>query len=66
MLRLSRRLDALEGVGAISFHPWHVVFAEDWQSEDQAVAAYEVTHGSIADASAWVVRFTGELVETGT
>ena len=58
MLRLSRRLEALEqGSGSGAFKPWHVIMCEDGRTEEEAIAAYEAEHGTIDEDSAFIIRF---------
>ena len=58
MLRLSRRLEALEqGLGLGAFKPWHLIMCEDGQTQKEAIVAYEVEHGAIDEDGAFIIRF---------
>lgn len=58
MLRLSRRIEALEqGSSRGAFKPWHLIMSEDGQTQEEAIAAYEAEHGAIGEDGAFIVRF---------
>ena len=57
MFRLSRRVDALEQGDPLAFKPWHLIMSEDGQTQEEAIAAYEVKHGTIGEDGAFIVQF---------
>lgn len=57
MNRLTKRLSALETNNATAFRPWHRVFLEDGQTEEEAIAAYEAENGPVGDDACWIIRF---------